>query len=101
MLRIECPYCGLRDQVEFRCGGEAGIRRPADPGGASDLEWANYLFYRDNPRGELLERWVHSYGCRRWFNVVRDTATHEIRDVRRLPAGSLDPDDGPARSETR
>ena len=33
---------------------------------------------RDNPKGDLSERWMHAAGCRRWFNVVRDTATHEI-----------------------
>jgi len=26
----------------------------------------------------MAERWVHTAGCRRWFNVVRDTVTHEI-----------------------
>ena len=30
------------------------------------------------------ERWVHSLGCRRWFNVARDTVTHEIRAVYRM-----------------
>jgi len=78
MLRIPCPYCGLRDQDEFRFGGEANITRPADPERASDAEWANYLFYRDNLKGPHTERWVHSFGCRQWFTLVRDTVTHEI-----------------------
>jgi len=78
MLRIPCPYCGVRDQVEFRFGGESQVRRPADPAQLSDAEWADYLFYRDNPRGPHQERWVHSYGCRQWFHLVRDTLTHEI-----------------------
>jgi len=26
----------------------------------------------------MAERWVHSAGCRRWFNLVRDTVTHEM-----------------------
>jgi len=34
------------------------------------------LFMRDNPRGVFRERWVHQAGCRRWFNAVRDTASH-------------------------
>ena len=92
MLRIECPYCGLRDQTEFRYGGEAGRIRPADPAGASDEEWAAHLFYQRNPMGLHHERWVHSYGCRRWFNVVRDTVTHEISEVYRLgeqPPGAV------------
>ncbi|OUS18618.1 hypothetical protein A9Q97_00645, partial [Rhodospirillales bacterium 47_12_T64] len=27
------------------------------------------------------ERWVHSDGCRRWFNVARNTVTNEIVSV--------------------
>jgi heterotetrameric sarcosine oxidase delta subunit len=74
----------LRDQTEFRYGGEAGRVRPADPNAVGDDEWAAYLFYQRNPMGTHHERWVHSYGCRRWFNVVRDTVTHEISAVYRL-----------------
>lgn len=78
MLLIDCPWCGPRDETEFRCGGEAHIVRPADPDALSDEEWADYLFMRMNPKGWLRERWVHSQGCRRWFNLVRSTITHEI-----------------------
>jgi sarcosine oxidase subunit delta len=78
MLLIPCPWCGSRDETEFRCGGEAHIARPAAPDALSDAEWADYLFMRNNPKGRLRERWVHSLGCRRWFNLVRDTVTHEI-----------------------
>ena len=81
MLRIRCPWCGTRDQTEFRCGGQSHIPRPADPGKASDREWAEYLFYRDNPKGVHCERWVHAWGCRQWFNIARDTVTHEILRV--------------------
>ena len=28
MLQIRCPNCGVRDEIEFRFGGEAGIERP-------------------------------------------------------------------------
>lgn len=78
MLRIPCPYCGIRDQVEFHFGGENGVSRPAAPEQLSDPEWADYLFYRDNIKGLHEELWVHRYGCRQWFTVVRDTCTHEI-----------------------
>ena len=81
MLRIECPWCGVRDQSEFSCGGESHISRPENPEKTSDAEWADYLFYRDNTKGLHHERWVHSYGCRQWFNVARDTVTHEIFEV--------------------
>ena len=81
MLEIKCPYCGPRDEEEFACGGEAHIPRPLAENPISDKEFADYLFYRDNPKGVFLERWRHSAGCRRWFNVVRDTVSHEIIEV--------------------
>jgi heterotetrameric sarcosine oxidase delta subunit len=76
MLRIECPWCGVRDEPEFTYGGELQADRPA--ASAGDAEWAEYLFYRTNAKGEHAERWCHSFGCGQWFNVVRNTATHEI-----------------------
>lgn len=84
MLLIPCPYCGPRDEVEFHYGGQAHVARPKDPDALSDAEWADYLFMRDNPKGPFRERWVHSAGCRRWFNMVRDTATHRIIAVYRV-----------------
>lgn len=97
MLRIECPYCGTRDQDEFRYGGEAASHRPARPESLSDDEWARYLFYRANTRGVQVERWLHAHGCRQWFLLVRDTATHAIEGAYRLdePAPSVPaPPDG-------
>lgn len=84
MLRIECPWCGPREEVEFRCGGQAHISRPDRADALSDEEWAEFLFMRDNPKGIFAERWVHSEGCRRWFNVLRDTVSHEILAVYRI-----------------
>jgi heterotetrameric sarcosine oxidase delta subunit len=76
VLLIRCPWCGSRDEVAFRYGGQAHIGYPADPEALSDQEWADFLFMRENPKGVWAERWVHSAGCRRWFNALRDTATH-------------------------
>ncbi len=78
MMRISCPWCGVRDQAEFRFGGEASVIRPMDPQSVSDDEWSDYLFYRNNRKGLHQERWLHSYGCRQWFIATRDTVTHEI-----------------------
>ena len=86
MLIIPCPYCGPRDEIEFACGGEAHIARPRAENTITDAEFADYLFIRDNPKGVFLERWCHSAGCRRWFNVAHDTVTHEILEV--SPMGS-------------
>jgi sarcosine oxidase, subunit delta len=81
MLLITCPHCGPRDEIEFRYGGQAHVAYPEDPDALDDRAWAGYVFYRDNPKGAFAERWVHQHGCRRWFNVVRDTVTHEILEV--------------------
>ena len=78
MLLIPCPWCGERDEIEFSYGGQAGVSYPPDPAALSDEEWAAWLFLRDNPKGRFAERWVHAQGCRRWFDLVRDTVTHEI-----------------------
>lgn len=83
MLLIECPNCGPRDETEFHYGGQAHVAYPADPNALSDREWAEYLFYRDNPRGLYAERWNHSIGCRKWFNALRDTVTYEFTAVYR------------------
>ncbi len=84
MLLIDCPWCGPRDEVEFSYGGEAHIVRPADPEALSDEEWADYLFFRKNIKGLQSEQWCHTHGCRRWFNVQRDTVTYKIHSVYRM-----------------
>lgn len=84
MLLISCPWCGPRDETEFRYGGQAHVNYPPDPAALSDSEWADFLFMRDNPRGDWSERWMHAAGCRRWFNVVRNTATNRIRGSYRI-----------------
>lgn len=78
MFLIDCPHCGARDESEFTCGGEAHIVRPPDPDQVTDAQWAEYLFMRNNRKGLHFERWVHVHGCRRWFNLCRNTVTHEI-----------------------
>jgi sarcosine oxidase subunit delta len=89
MLLINCPNCGPRPEIEFRCGGESHIERPGPHGEVTDEAWSDYLFYRSNPKAEHRERWVHAGGCRRWFNLVRDTVTHRITAV--YPMGEAGP----------
>ncbi len=76
MMQIPCICCGLRDENEFVCGGTSHIVRAAL--GGDDRSWGEYLFFRDNPQGRHLERWRHVHGCGLWFNLQRDTVTHEI-----------------------
>jgi heterotetrameric sarcosine oxidase delta subunit len=81
MLLIPCPWCGLREETEFRCGGEAHIARPQQPSALTDEQWADYLFMRSNPKGVHCERWRHVHGCGRWFNLARDTVSDQILAV--------------------
>lgn len=78
MLLIDCPWCGERDQSEFSYGGEANIVRPPHPDELTDAEWADYLFFRKNPKGMHIEQWAHTAGCRRWFKAERDTVTYRF-----------------------
>jgi sarcosine oxidase subunit delta len=82
MLRIVCPHCGPRAELEFRWGGDAHVTRP-DPC-CDDATWAAYLFNRRNRKGVSLERWVHAFGCQQWFNLARDSLTHEITATYRM-----------------
>ncbi|HEY8678450.1 MAG TPA: sarcosine oxidase subunit delta [Candidatus Dormibacteraeota bacterium] len=75
---IPCPWCGDREDLEFKYGGAGQVAYPKDPGTTGDASWARYVFYRPNTKGPFVERWVHTAGCRRWFTLTRDTATHEI-----------------------
>ncbi|MGI9303544.1 MAG: sarcosine oxidase subunit delta [Gammaproteobacteria bacterium] len=91
MLLIHCPYCGPREQTEFSCGGEAHIVRPKNPESLSDEEWGDYLFNRNNPKGVHLEQWCHAHGCRRWFNVQRNTVSYRILSVYKIGEAPSEP----------
>nr|WP_299244969.1 sarcosine oxidase subunit delta [uncultured Halomonas sp.] len=85
MFYIHCPYCDEhREEEEFHPKGQAHIVRPAEPENCSDEEWGDYLFFRDNPRGIHHELWVHAIGCRKFFNITRNTATYEILETYRM-----------------
>jgi len=105
IMRIPCPWCGDRDLTEFRCGGQADRVRPQLPEETSDEQWADYLFYRDNSKGPHHERWVHAWGCRQWFNVIRDTTTHDILGTYQMgetpPAPGNPPSPGPDPFQTK
>jgi methylglutamate dehydrogenase subunit B len=83
MMLIPCPWCGVRNQIEFTYGGDATLRRPA-PGGPESA-WVDYVYLRDNRCGPHDELWYHGAGCRSWFKVRRDTRTHQI-----LASASID-----------
>jgi heterotetrameric sarcosine oxidase delta subunit len=78
-MLIPCPWCGDREDIEFTYGGPGDVVYPSDPEAADDPTWARFVFFRPNPKGKIAERWVHTAGCRRWFNLVRDTVTHVVK----------------------
>jgi heterotetrameric sarcosine oxidase delta subunit len=78
MMLIPCPYCGPRNVTEFTYAGDAHASRPADAPGASDAQWADYVYFRDNPRGDHDELWQHTAGCRQWIEVRRNTLSHDV-----------------------
>jgi sarcosine oxidase subunit delta len=90
MLRIPCPCCGERDEIEFRYRGDATRVRPS--GDADLAAFTAYLYERDNPCGWHVEWWLHVGGCRRLLRVVRHTLSHEIHAV-------LGPEDQPSLPE--
>jgi len=78
MLLIECPWCGPRAEIEFSYGGDASVTRAPDPDAVTAQQWLDHVYLRDNPAGPHREWWRHTGGCRRWFEVRRDTTPHEV-----------------------
>ena len=100
-MRIDCPYCGARDQAEFAYLGDAAPRRPTTAMAAETPDQTqaqiqaqiqaqalaqsgamfDYVYIRDNPAGRHRELWYHAFGCRAWLEVSRDVRTHAIFHV--------------------
>lgn len=77
MLILTCPNCGeTKDESELAAGGEAHLKR-AGPD-ASDADFEDYLFGRENPKGVHFERWRCAAGCGKWFHAARCTMTLEV-----------------------
>ena len=75
---LACPNCGEGSVDEFRFGGELMARPLPD---ASNEEWAGYFYDRCNVAGVQREWWYHKFGCRKWFEALRDTVTNEVRQT--------------------
>ena len=85
MFYVYCPYCAEhRNEEEFHYKGQAHLARPVDPDSCSDDDWGNYLYFRANSRGIHHEVWYHAIGCRKFFNVTRDTQTYQIYESYRV-----------------
>lgn len=74
-LIIPCPHCGPRPVTEFVYGELPEVPETITDPDAIDLDRA---FMRKNLEGVQVERWFHTYGCRRWLTLRRDTRTDEV-----------------------
>ena len=89
MIQIECPNCGTRNSLEFRYGGELNSR-PKQPMAATEAEWVDFVFFKDNKLGGQTEWWYHRAGCQLWFLAERHTRTNEVlRTYLWQPAGGV------------
>ncbi len=75
MKIMNCPLNGPRNINEFAYGGE--VRTMPDPQHCSNRQWADYVFYSDNPAGIAIEWWLHTPSSY-WFIAERHTVTGEI-----------------------
>ena len=83
MLRINCPYCGVRDHEEFSYFGDATKTYPPLDAEHHDA-WVEAVYVRNNPKGEHTECLQHALDCRRGSVVKRNTVSHDILSV--MPA---------------
>ena len=77
-MLISCPHCGNRPVEEFTFLGDASVVRPQSNDPASLPQWHQYVYERENPRGDFNEYAQHSGGCRAWLVVNRNTNTHKV-----------------------
>jgi sarcosine oxidase subunit delta len=75
MKLLTCPMNGPRNIDEFQSFGP--LRTMPDPEGASDAEWARYLFQWENRKGVVVEWWRH-VPSNYFFLAERDTVSNEI-----------------------
>ena len=76
MQLFPCPFCGPRDETEFFYVGEPKAR-PEPAASVSDQQWANYLWFNENQKGESREIWQH-LACMETFLMTRDTVTSAV-----------------------
>ena len=73
MQIFSCPFCGPRPEYEFHFGGDLGNHRP-EGADVSPEVWAQYLHFRNNPKGIAQEIWLH-LTCGEIFAMQRDTVS--------------------------
>ena len=65
MLRITCPYCGVRDHEEFSYFGDATKTYPGLEA-VNHAGWVDAVYRRNNPKGIHYEFWQPSLAGAGW-----------------------------------
>lgn len=90
MQIFSCPFCGPRPEYEFHFGGDLGNHRPEGGPDVPAQVWAEYLHFRNNPRGMTQEIWVH-LTCGELFAMRRDTLTMAAEPGQPIPPEGVQP----------
>mgnify|MGYP003343357546 CR=1 FL=1 len=75
MKLLHCPLNGPRNISEFTYGGEC--RDMPDPDRSTREDWAEYVFFNDNPADVITEWWCHT-ATSYWFLAERDTRNDAV-----------------------
>ena len=89
MLLIECPWCGPRDEIEFRYGGQAQHRVPARSRRARRRRLGRLPVHARQPEGAVRRALVHTAGLPAL--VQRRPRHADERGPRVYPTGSAAP----------
>lgn len=74
-ILIPCPNCGPRPVEEFAFGEVPDV--PEIITGTENRDF-DRAFMHNNTEGVQVERWFHTFGCRHWCTIKRDTRTDEV-----------------------
>ena len=77
MQLFPCPFCGARDETEFRYLGEANTARPTGCAAVVIADWTRYLYFQRNLKGRVAEIWSHA-PCGETFRMEHDNVTHVV-----------------------
>ena len=77
MQLFPCPFCGTRDETEFRYVAETGKTRPPDDRTTAAADWAAYLYMQANHKGDTREVWCH-LTCGELFVMNRNNVSHVV-----------------------
>ena len=71
-----------RDVYGTKASGILGEVSKAQAAGQTNIQ--NIIASWKNIKGIQFERWNHAHGCRKWFNMIRDTSNDKIHAVYKM-----------------